>query len=62
MISALTFLLGVLVGLIIMAVVAASSREREREEACRMSKLFREYDSKTIDVTEVLYANSKNDK
>ena len=61
MISILAFLLGVLVGLIIMAVVAASSRAKEREEACKMSKLFREYDSKTIDITEVCGVVSEND-
>ena len=59
MISVLAFLLGVLVGLIIMAVLAASSREREREEAYRMSKLLRDYESKTIDVTEVCKFDSK---
>ena len=62
MISVLTFLLGVLVGLIIMAVLAASSREHEREEACRMSKLLRDYESKTIDVTEVCRFVSQNDE
>ena len=44
-----------------MAVVAASSRAKEREEACKMSKLFREYDSKTIDITEVCGVVSEND-
>lgn len=58
----LAFLLGVLVGLIIMAVLSASSREREREEACRMSKLLRDYESKTIDVTEVCRYVSNNEK
>ena len=62
MISVLAFLLGVLVGLIIMAVLAASSREREREEERRMSKLLRDYESKTIDVTEVCKFVSNNEK
>lgn len=62
MISVLTFLLGVLVGLIIMAVLSASSREREREEERRMSKLLRDYESKTMDVTEVCGFVSNNEK
>lgn len=52
--NVLFFLLAYILGVITMAILSASSRERAVEEAYRMGMMVRDFEKNTIDVTELV--------